>query len=139
MNHAIVSHHLAVNLLSAEGADLPLEAELRYTAQDPLAVEALFDDGSAEPVRWVFARDLLADGLNRRSGDGDVVVWPTQDAQARPAVHLRLRSPHGDALVEASADALEEFIAATARLVLPGSEYAHLDVDGLLASLLGES
>ncbi len=139
MNHAIVSHHLALNLLSADGADVPLEAELRYTAQDPLAVEALFDDGSAEPVRWVFARDLLAEGLDRRSGDGDVVVWPTQDAQARPAVHLRLRSPNDAALLEAPADALGEFLAATALLVPPGTEYQHLDIDAALESLLGES
>ncbi|MGH8825549.1 MAG: SsgA family sporulation/cell division regulator [Jiangellaceae bacterium] len=139
MNHATVSHHLALNLLSADGHDLLLVAELRYSAQDPLAVEALFDDGSPDPVRWVFARDLLAAGLHRRTGGGDVVVWPTQDAEARPAVHLRLRSPHGDALLEAPADALEEFLAATARVVAPGTEYDHLDVDGALESLLGES
>ena len=39
--------------------------------QDPLAVEALFDDGAPDPVRWVFARDLLAAGLDRRTGEGE--------------------------------------------------------------------
>lgn len=46
MEHATVSHQLALSLLSAAGDDLPLFAELRYSAHDPLAVEALFDDGS---------------------------------------------------------------------------------------------
>jgi Streptomyces sporulation and cell division protein, SsgA len=139
MNHATVSHHLALSLLSAAGDDLPVVADLRYSAQDPLAVEALFDDGGPDPVRWVFARDLLAAGLDRRTGDGDVVIWPTQDAQARPAVHLRLRSPSGDALLEAPADAVAEFLAATTRLVPPGTEYQHVDIDAALASLWGES
>lgn len=105
MEHATVSHQFALSLLSSAGDDLPLCAELRYSAQDPLAVEALFDEGGPDPVRWVFARDLLSAGLDRRTGDGDVIVWPTQDAQDRPVVHLRLRSPNGDALLEASADA----------------------------------
>jgi hypothetical protein len=139
MDHVMVSHHLALSLLSGDGDDIPVVAELRYSAQDPLAVEALFDDGTPDPVRWVFARDLLAAGLDRRTGDGDVVIWPTQDAQAHPAVHLRLRSPNGDALLEAPADAVADFLAATARLVPPGTEYQHFDIDAALESLLGES
>jgi hypothetical protein len=139
MDNATVSHHLALSLLSAEGNDVPVVADLRYSAQNPLAVEALFDDGGPDPVRWVFARDLLAAGLEQRTGDGDVVVWPTHDADARPAVHLRLRSPNGNALLEAPAPALKEFIAATTRLVPRGTEYQHLDIDVLLESLLSES
>jgi hypothetical protein len=139
MDHVMVSHHLALSLLSADGDDFPVAAELRYSARDPLAVEAVFHDPSPDPVHWVFARDLLAAGLDRRTGDGDVVVWPTQDTQARPAVHLRLRSPSGDALLEAPADAVAEFLAETARLVPPGTEYQHVDIDAALESLLGES
>ena len=139
MEHATVSHRLALSLLSAAGDDLPLCAELRYSAQDPLAVEALFDDGRPDPVRWVLARDLLSAGLDRRTGDGDVIVWPTQDALDRSAVHLRLRSPNGDALLEAPADAVAAFLAETARLVPLGTEYQHLDVDAALEWLLGES
>lgn len=107
--------------------------------QDPLAVESLFDDGSPDPVRWVFTRDPLAAGLDRRTGDGDVVVWPTHDALDRPAVHVRLRSPSGDALLEAPADAVAAFLAETAQLVPLGTEYQHLDVDAALESPLGES
>jgi hypothetical protein len=139
MDGTTVSYPLALSLLSANGGEHPLAAELRYTTQDPLAVEALFDDGGDEPVRWVFARDLLSSGLDHRSGDGDVVVWPTHDADGTRAVHLRLRSPHGDALLEASADSIQEFLVATWRLVPPGAEHELLDVDGVLAALLGDS
>ena len=63
MDGTTVSYPLALSLLSANGGEHPLAAELRYTTQDPLAVEALFDDGGDEPVRWVFARDLLSSDL----------------------------------------------------------------------------
>ena len=65
------------------------------------------------------------------------MIWPTQDAQARPAVRLRLRSPSGDALLEAPADAVAGFLAATTRLVPPGTEHQHFDIDAALESLLG--
>jgi Streptomyces sporulation and cell division protein, SsgA len=139
MDGPTVSYPLALSLLGADGAELPLAAELRFSTSDPLAVEALFDDGSDEPVRWVFARDLLSAGLDRRAGDGDVVVWPTNDVDGTRVVHLRLRSPHGDALLEASADAIQSFLVATWRLVPPGAEHEHLDLDGVVDALLGDS
>src|ERR671911_1269000 len=130
MDRTTVSYPLVFNLLGVDGTVLPLDAELRYTAADPLAVEALFDDGT-DPIRWVFARDLLAAGLDQRTGRGDVMIWPTTDADGRPAVHLRLHSPDGDALLEASVPALEAFLAAAWRLVPPGTEQEHIDVDVL--------
>jgi hypothetical protein len=139
MDGTTVSYPLALSLLSADGSEVILAAELRFALQDPLAVEALFDDGGDEPVRWVFARDLLSAGLDHRSGDGDVVVWPTIDADGTRAVHVRLRSPHGDALLEASADAIQAFLVATWALVPPGTEHEHLDVENALDALLGDS
>jgi hypothetical protein len=61
MDRTTVSYPFVLNLLGVDGTARPLDAELRYTAADPLAVEALFDNGSDDPIRWVFARDLLAD------------------------------------------------------------------------------
>jgi hypothetical protein len=138
MDGQTVSYPLALNLLSGDGAELPLAAELRYSARDPLAVEALFDAGIDEPVRWVFARDLLSCGLDRRAGDGDVVVWPTNDIDGTRVVHVRLRSPYGDALLEASAEAIQSFLVSTWRLVPPGTEHEHLDIDEVLDALLCE-
>lgn len=139
MDRTTVSYDLALQLLSADGHVLPLTASLHYDASDPLAVTALFNDGGDEPVRWVFARDLLESGLDQSAGEGDVLIWPTRDAEGRPAIQLRLRSPHGDALLEACADELERFLAATHRLVPPGSERRHLDVEGVVAALLTDT
>lgn len=138
MDRSTVSHHLILHLLGSDGHVLPLTVELHYDVADPLAVTALFDEGGDDRVQWVFARDLLEAGLDQRSGAGDVVVWPTQDADGRPVVHLRLCSPHGDALLEASAEAVEHFLAATWLLVPPGTEHLHLDIDNALRALLPE-
>ncbi len=138
MERSTVSYKLALHLLSTEGDVLPLDAELQYSAEDPLAVEARFDDGRPDPVRWVFGRDLLAAGMKELSGDGDVVIWPTIATDGGPAVQMRLDSPHGEALLEASARELDEFLAATWRLVPPGTEHLHMDVEDVITALLRE-
>lgn len=138
MNRSTVSHPLALHLLSCCDLPLPLAAELRYDATDPIAVTALFDSGEAEPVRWVFARDLLEAGLDQRSGLGDVVIWPAEDGDGRPSVRIQLSSPHGTALLEAPAEDVAAFLTATWRLVGAGDEYRHLDIDGALAQLRGD-
>lgn len=139
MDRTTVSYDLALHLLSSDGHVLPLSAILHYDASDPLAVTTLFNDGGDEPVRWVFARDLLEAGLDQPAGEGDVLIWPTWDATGQPAIHLRLRSPHGDALLEACADELERFLMATHRLVPPGTEHRHLNVDGVITALLADT
>ena len=139
MDRTTVSYDLDLHLLSADGHVLPLTASLHYDASDPLAVTALFNDGGDKPVRWVFARDLLKAGLDQPAGEGDVLIWPTRDTGGKPAIHLRLRSPHGDALLEACANELERFLVATHRLVPPGSEHRHVDVEGVIAALLADT
>jgi hypothetical protein len=139
MDRTTVSYDVALHLLSADGQVLPLTAILQYDARDPLAVTALFNDGSGEPIRWVFARDLLEAGLDQSAGEGDVLIWPTWDADGRPTIHIRLRSPHGDALLEACANELERFLLATHRLVPPGSEQRHLDLEAAITALLADT
>lgn len=133
-----VSQDLAVRLLGSEGHVRSLTATLHYDAADPLAVTALFDDGRKKPVRWVFSRALLVTGMDRLTGDGDVVIWPTIDDDGEPAIRIRLRSPHGDALLEAPAEALEHFLSSTSRLVPPGTEHLAIDLDALVHALLTE-
>lgn len=139
MDRLTVSHHLALHLLSYDdGLALPLEAELRYDIADPIAVTALLYAGGDEPVRWVFARDLLESGLDQRTGVGDVVVWPAHEVADRATVHIQLTSPHGAAVLAAPADEVETFLAATWRLVGPGDEDRHLDIDRAIDALLGD-
>ena len=48
-----------------------------YSGSDPYAVRMAFHVGTDEPVEWIFARDLLAAGIESRQGEGDVQVWPS--------------------------------------------------------------
>lgn len=139
MEDTSLSYPLSVRMIAANGSVLPLEAELRYSTSDPLAVVALFHTGEPTDVRWVFARDLLAEGLDHRVGDGDIVVWPAQDDDGAPVVHVRLRSPDGDALLELDRTAIASFLDQTWALVTPGSEGRLLNVDTVLGALLGET
>lgn len=133
---ATISTELGLRLLASEGA-LPLSAELRYDMGDPYAVEALFDTGADAPVRWVFARDLLAEGLSRAVGEGDVLVRPALGEHGAAAVHLVLASPDGRAQLEASAEHVRAFLAETYDLVGRGRETDHVDIDAALLALLG--
>lgn len=139
MEATSVTHPLTLDLLTASGSVLPLEAEFSYSTTDPLAVVAMFHTGESEPVRWVFARDLLSEGMDHRTGDGDMVVWPAVGVEGAPAVHIRLRSPDGDALLEADAAAVQQFLKLTWALVTPGTEGHLLDVESVLGSLLDGS
>lgn len=124
--------------LTVMGPEVPVlvTAHLEYRSSDPYAVTALFDTGADEPVRWVFSRDLLDEGLVHDVGDGDVAVLPGQDGLGQPTVLLRLVSPTGMAVLEASADDVLEFLGRSYELVPPGEESRHLDIDGCLENLL---
>jgi hypothetical protein len=133
MEAARVRHRLALTML---GPELPvlMTAELEYHADDPYAVTAAFHT-DAEPIRWVFSRDLLDEGLVHEVGDGDVQVGPGRDMLGEPSIQLRLSSPDGVAVLETDADVILDFLERSYALVPPGAEPAHLDLDAALASL----
>ncbi|MEJ7707047.1 MAG: SsgA family sporulation/cell division regulator [Nocardioidaceae bacterium] len=127
-----VTRTLTLELIDATGAATPLDAELFYDKCDPYAVAACF--GTADlPVRWVFARDLLAEGLYEPTGDGDVHVWPCLDARGRAVVIIELSSPDGEALLQASSAEVCEFLLHAEAVVPKGTEGDHLNVDDTLA------
>jgi len=132
---ATVTQALPLRLIDGSGAALKLTAELRYDAGDPYAVDIVFHTGEPRGVRWVFARDLLAEGLFRRSGDGDVQVSPLVDDRGQAAVQIELRSPDGEAVLQAPADGLEAFLNSTYAIVAQGTESSHIDLDLLVESL----
>ncbi|NED94175.1 SsgA family sporulation/cell division regulator [Phytoactinopolyspora alkaliphila] len=136
MEHMTVSYPMTLRLLSSQTGSRPLPAQFHYSARDPLAVTVVFDAQSESPVSWVFARDLLAEGLDGRAGIGDISLWPTEDEAGLPALQIRLSSPDGDAYILASASQVEEFLARTWRVVPPGAESALLGIDLALVSLL---
>ncbi|HEY6740031.1 MAG TPA: SsgA family sporulation/cell division regulator [Actinopolymorphaceae bacterium] len=134
---ATVTQALPLRLIDGSGARLELTAELRYDAADPYAVDIVFHTGDPRGVRWVFARDLLAEGLFRKTGDGDVRVSPHLDDRGTRIVQIELRSPDGEAVLQAPADGLRGFLESTYAVVLPGSESAHIDLDMLVEALRG--
>lgn len=135
-----VTRELTLRLLHGVGPPLVVHAQLRYGAEDPYAVDALFDAGGDAPVRWVFSRDLLAAGLRDHVGEGDVSVGPVPAPRdgggQEPAVRLRLASPDGSAVLEASALELAGFLGETYAAVPAGAESAHLDVDAAIGEIL---
>lgn len=130
-----VSTELELRLVVSPDASLPVPAGLAYDVADPYAVHATFHTGEDESVDWVFARELLATGLQRSIGDGDVRVWPSAGEQGE-IVCVGLTSPEGSAVLEAASAQIEDFLHRTEQLVPSGTESRHIDLDGALAALL---
>ncbi|MEZ0492903.1 SsgA family sporulation/cell division regulator [Kineococcus sp. TBRC 1896] len=127
---------VSLRLRTTGGPGLPVPASLRYGADDPYAIHAVFRGGDAD-VEWVFARDLLREGLTGPTGDGDVQVRPCTDAaDGRPRIVLRLSSPDGNAELEADGADVRRFLRRADALVPPGRESRHLDLDDLIARLV---
>lgn len=130
-----ICQQLPVSLILSPEHSVPVPARLSYRADDPYAVHITFHLGQDSPVTWVFARELLVEGVFRACGQGDVRVWPTR-VGGRNVICLALSSPAGDALLEAPAGTVAAWLERTLRRVPPGREDAGLDVDGALATLL---
>ncbi|MEY9849196.1 SsgA family sporulation/cell division regulator [Streptacidiphilus sp. MAP5-3] len=136
--HACVQQEVTVQLVLSPERGMPVPALLMYCANDPYAVHMTFHLGQDCPVTWVFARELLVEGVFRACGQGDVRIWPTR-ADGRNLICMALSSPAGDALLEAPTAPVAAWLERTLRLVPTGTEEAALDVDGALADLLGSA
>lgn len=134
---AHIGAEVELRLVIPHTAKVPVAVDLGYDAEDPFAVTAAFrgDEGTVE---WVFARDLLHEGLDRPSGEGDVQVWPGV-ADGREVVLVSLNSPDGHAVLEADASDLRGFLERTLELVPSGSEGHYLHVEDELATLFGRA
>jgi hypothetical protein len=133
-DHVTLRSTAVFELLAPKNPAVPVQVELRYNTRDPYAVIAAFRTGRAGWVEWVFARDLLADGLIADAGEGDVRMRPAVDDPE--VVVLELNSPSGHAMFEASAQELADFLDRTYDVVLPGNEHLWVDVDDALAGLI---
>ncbi|MEU9397622.1 SsgA family sporulation/cell division regulator [Streptomyces sp. NPDC048324] len=103
-----------------------MPTRLTYRVSDPYAVEARFQVDDRDETVWVFARDLLRNGLEKRSGLGDVVVWPGPGTPEQRRVFIRISSPEGSALLSAASSDLKAFLGAANGLVAYGTEHSHL-------------
>ncbi|HVL83784.1 MAG TPA: SsgA family sporulation/cell division regulator [Pseudonocardia sp.] len=132
--HAVICSPAEFELIAPDAPVVPVKVELSYSSRDPYAVQASFRTGNGTAVDWVFARDLLADGLIASAGSGDVRVQPCPDDADR--VELELTSPSGHALFTTCARTLGNFLEQTYEAVPPTTEYSWLDFDVALSQLL---
>lgn len=124
-----VASRTVFDFVRPDGATAPVETELLYQADDPFAVTMKFHAGGAVAT-WIMGRDLLAEGLSRPSGRGDVRLRPN----AGRTLVLELVSDRHVTVFRLPAATLRKFLDATYRLVPPGTE--HFDADAFLGTVL---
>ncbi|HXL88463.1 MAG TPA: SsgA family sporulation/cell division regulator [Streptosporangiaceae bacterium] len=140
-----VSAELGLRLVVPQQTIVPLVASLYYSGSDPYAIRMAFHVGTDEPVEWIFARDLLAAGIESRQGEGDVQVWPSEPADAEDGgsddivLNIELSSPFGQAHFEAPAEAMSAFLRRTYSIVPAGKESGFVDIESELNELLRQA
>ncbi len=134
--HTVICSPAVFELIAPDAPAVPVKVDLTYSSRDPYAVQASFRTGSTTAVDWVFARDLLHEGLIGPAGTGDVRVQPAQHNPAK--VQLELSSPSGHAVFTTCAQTLGDFLHRTFVAVPSGTEYAWLDFDMALSDLLND-
>jgi hypothetical protein len=141
MNPTTASAELAFRLIVPQQTIVPLVASLYYSSEDPYAIRVAFHVGLDEPVEWIFARELLSNGLKEREGIGDVRVWPAagEGGAAGQVLHIELSSPFGEAHFEAPTRDVSDFLRRTYRIVPAGQESGFVDVEAELTDLLGQA
>ncbi|WP_234545210.1 SsgA family sporulation/cell division regulator [Streptomyces shenzhenensis] len=125
-------------LFGPEGPS-PVLCRMRYVVDDPYAVALdLFGDLDMDVcVTWVVARDLLAGGTRRPSGEGDFRVWPSYRRTGEPArLCFSLIGPGGHVTFEADLTDVRHWLDATYTLVPSGTEHRMIDWDTLTAHWL---
>ena len=149
-----ISAELGLRLVVPQQTIVPLVASMYYSGSDPYAVRMAFHVGADEPVEWIFARDLLAAGIESRQGEGDVQVWPSALSCAErenldmsgaadingdingKVLNIELSSPFGQAHFEAPAQAMAAFLKRTYHIVPAGKESGFIDIETELNELL---
>ena len=148
-----ISAELGLRLVVPQQTIVPLVASLYYCGSDPYAVRMAFHVGTDEPVEWIFARDLLASGIDARHGEGDVKVWPSAQSCAESdglevigdaspegtVLNIELSSPFGQAHCEAPAQAMAAFLQRTYQIVPAGQESGYIDIEAELNDLLRQA
>ena len=131
-----ISQELTFHCLDPRGRALTLVASLSYDPRDPFAVLITFP-APGGGVRWMVCRTTLLRGLTDPAGQGDLHLWPSVDEDGRAVVVLEFRSPNGHLVAQAHSHEVYHFLTRTLALVPAGTESAHMDLDALVADLLG--
>lgn len=111
-----------------------LPVTLRHQCADPLAV-AMHLRAQHGSLPWVFAADVLRDGISRLSGRGAVRVWPALPMSDRPEVVVRVAADSRVAVVRLPAGMVHAFLDGVARC--RGVNALHDALDAELTLIVG--
>lgn len=117
------------------GTTVPVRTRFRYDPADAFAVRLDFAYGHASAATWVLARELLAEGLYRTSGEGDVLLRPPCRCRQRATLGIYLDFWRTPAVLEAEAAPVRDWLVSTFRLVPAGTEGDHINWDRTLEYL----
>ncbi|MEZ3178631.1 SsgA family sporulation/cell division regulator [Streptomyces pimonensis] len=134
----VIEQTVEARLVAAAPRMPSIPATLHYDRDDPFAVRMTFPaPATLEGVEvcWTFARDLLAAGMQKPEGDGDVRVRP----YGYDRTVLEFHAPEGTAVVHVRSGELRRFLEATGELVSAGLEHFRLDLDHDLAELMRDA
>jgi hypothetical protein len=123
--------------ISADTGDAEIAGELRYDPADPFAVCLAIGVECAEPVVWCFGRDLLADGVSRASGLGDITIEPLSETGDRE-VQFTLATDCLATMI-AQRERIVEFLVESFTVVPSGCELDRIDIDAEIAGLFTRS
>ncbi|MET8127039.1 SsgA family sporulation/cell division regulator [Streptomyces sp. NPDC005065] len=130
-----IEQSVEARLIAAMPPTPIISAKLQYNQVDPFAVRMTFPAPATladEDVCWTFARELLASGLDRPVGEGDIQVRP----YGYDCTVLELHAPVGTAVLHVHSSDIRCFLELTAALVPVGLEHLHLDLDHGLRELM---
>ncbi|MFE7212808.1 SsgA family sporulation/cell division regulator [Streptomyces sp. NPDC001698] len=133
-----IEQFVEARLVSATPRMPSIPATLHYDRRDPFAVRMTFPAPATlegVDVCWLFARDLLAAGLQEPEGDGDVRVRP----YGFDRTVLEFHAPEGTAVVHVRSGEIRRFLEATSELVPLGLEHLQFDLDHDLAELMRDA
>lgn len=130
-----VSRDFQMQVVLDNEARVALPAKISYDANDPFAVTTTFRTGEGD-ITWVFARDLLRDGLTESVGEGDVAIRPAHPSMGAKVL-ITLSSPSGSAKLEGQRDDLRLFVNEMYSLVPEDEEWRYVKIDSVITELLG--
>lgn len=118
-------------LVSLYDGSTPVRSRWSYRADQPFTIVAAFQTDRNRWVEWMFARDLLVDGMLGAAGIGDVRLHPETE-RGLDLLVVEIESPEGYAKLELDHESVSEFLEATGELVPFGEESENFDIDALI-------
>jgi hypothetical protein len=123
------------DLYAGEGNPIGINVKMNYDSRDPYAVEFNFLQ-EPNPIKWIFGRELLDDGLKAKSGElvgeGDISIGTdiaVNGDEEREVAVIGLSSDNGAAVLEVDKNVIVDFLKKTQNIVPMGEESKWYNLD----------